>query len=107
VGAPETGSSSQEYREPEKRVTGDGAEQCDGPVSLGGEHAEVRGQLYARHPFTLPGVLDAVALFPAATFRGLLILSAPSEFSRDAGFLHLLFEQTQGIIYVVVFDLNG
>lgn len=78
----------------------------DGSGALSGITRCCAQLLSARHHGALSGVLDAIALEPAPAFRGFFILPALSELSDEAGFLHLLFEQAQGKLHIVLLHLN-
>jgi hypothetical protein len=59
-----------------------------------------------RHHLTFSGVLDAIALLPAPAFGGLFVLPAAPEFTHEAGFLHLPFEQAQSKLHIVLLYLD-
>jgi hypothetical protein len=45
-------------------------------------------------------------LLPPPAFRGLLIMPAAADLAEETRFLHLLFEQTEGKIHVVMLHLD-
>jgi hypothetical protein len=52
------------------------------------------------------GVFDPFTLLSAPPFRGLLVMPAAAKLTEEARFLYLLFEQTEGKIYVVMHHLD-
>lgn len=62
--------------------------------------------LSARYQLAFSGILDAIAFLPAPAFRGFFVLPAAPEFTHEARFLHLPFEQAQSKLHVVLLYLD-
>jgi hypothetical protein len=58
------------------------------------------------HQGAFPGIFDPHALLTTPTLRGFFVVTTSFEFPDHAGFLRFPFQQAQGKVYIVIFNLD-